>query len=254
MNQQHHIRTKAIILKKYPQGENDWNITFYSPVLGKAQAIAKGARKINSSKTGHLEPLNLCDLQLYQSSYRLSITECKVQKNFKMLREDFDCSMTATMILEIFQKTTYSSEHCEELFNLLEETLQNLENSGQPMLVVEAFKLKLMEHIGVLPDLQICFSCQSHWQQNQNIWLNDEGHLCCENCISNYPHFFSKIGFEVLKLITYLSQKKLSHHQKITMNKEQKNQLSLVTNLFLNHYIKQEILSEKILAMHITQS
>ena len=49
------FRSEAIVLKRTDFGEADRLLTLYSREKGKIKAIAKGARKPQSRKTGHVE-------------------------------------------------------------------------------------------------------------------------------------------------------------------------------------------------------
>ncbi|HFQ94137.1 MAG TPA: DNA repair protein RecO, partial [Anaerolineae bacterium] len=49
------FRTEAIVIKRRNFGEADRLLTLFSREQGKIRAIAKGARKPQSRKTGHVE-------------------------------------------------------------------------------------------------------------------------------------------------------------------------------------------------------
>lgn len=246
MAEQRNILTQGIILKKHAFGENDFSVTLYSPDLGKIQATAKGARKMTGSLNGHIETLNHCTFQLYKSPIRYTIVQCQVRENFKKIRENFDSAMTASMIIEIFHKSTLSSEHAAELFQLLEQSLHKIGNSGQHFLTVEAFKLNLLQQIGALPDLQKCASCHTRWTNTDQIWLDTAGHLRCQKCaVTNAQG--KPIEFNIIKLIHYLTQPLHTQNKNINFNAKQQEQLRHITTFFLQHFLEREILSEKIL-------
>ena len=244
MNGERNIHTLGIVLKKQPSGENDLQITIYSPEIGKFRAIAKGARNIKSATGSHLEPLNFCQIQLYKTSHRYTITQCQVNKNYKIIKTDFRKSMAATMLLEIFQKSTYSDESSKELFDLLLQTLDELEQSSQAFLIIESFKLKLLQFLGALPDLSFCGTCRVRWDKDHNIWINNVGHLHCQKCKINEAKS-QPIEFNTMKLLNYLVNS--LEKKRILLEEINKKQLKMITNFFLQHYISNEIISEKIL-------
>ncbi len=258
MGEQRNIHTQGIILKKHPFGENDFSVTIYSPDLGKIQATAKGARKMTSSAAGYLETLNICNFQLYKSSVRYTIVQCQIQEKFKTIGEDLDRAMMAGMIVEIFNKSTISSEHCSELFHLLRQSLRKIGKTSQHFLTVESFKLNLLRQIGVLPDLENCASCHERWNTGHIIWLEKSGYLRCENCL--YEHAVSEqnghsrntknakhIEFNIIKLINYLIRPLSEQTKTIAFNPEQKEQLQYLTRFFLEHFLDREIVSEKMM-------
>jgi len=247
MAEQRNIHTLAIVLKKQPLNENDLRITLYSPDLGKIYATAKGGRKITSSMGGQVETFNICQFQLYKSTFRYTIIQCQVEEHFKKIRDNFDRTMIAGLILEIFQKSTLSSEHSFDFFKLFQETLYKISDHNQHFLTLESFKLNLLHLIGVLPDLENCVSCHDRWANHHQIWLEPSGHLHCQNCLYPETTTAKRIEFNIIKLIHYLIQPFPAQTQKIAVNQQQKEQLRHLTNFFLQHFLDQEIISEKML-------
>ncbi len=242
MQRHHHV--SGIILRKQQINEYDYLVSIFSPDLGKIKAIAKGARKISSSFSGHLETLNICRFQLYQTTHRYTITQCQTETNFKGIREDFQKSLFAMSLLEIFEKSTYSDEHGRELFELLEKTLNQINQHTQYFLDIEEFKLKLLNFMGVLPDIKRCSFCQKSW--NANIWLSSDGHISCDEC-SHRLIKPTKVDFNLIKLMAYLTNQ--AHPQKnIRMNSTEKNKLNNISNLFLDNYLGLTMMSPKIIA------
>ena len=56
------FRTPAIILKRFDLGEADRLLTLLTPRHGKIEVVAKGARKLTSAKTGHVELFTRADM------------------------------------------------------------------------------------------------------------------------------------------------------------------------------------------------
>ena len=60
------IRVQAMILAHYNYGESDRFVRMLTPDRGKLSALARGVRKMNSRKAGHLEPFTVVSAQLVQ--------------------------------------------------------------------------------------------------------------------------------------------------------------------------------------------
>ncbi|GEM_PF-1542697 len=256
------LQARGIILKKNKMAEADDLITFFSPTLGKIQALSFGSRKIASAFCGHLETLNICDFQLYQSPYRVTITQAVCAKNFKQIRGNFKNGLLAMMLLEIFERSTWGAEHEEqknsELFTLLEKTLDELEKSQlknsapslpatSSLLAIESFKLKLLDHLGALPDIASCSICQKRWQGEEEILLEEDGQLHCNHKPKTNPYSKARpVEFKMIKAVNFLL-----HHEtfpKIKMTKIETEQLRGFTATFLRSYLNREIHSEKLIA------
>jgi DNA repair protein RecO (recombination protein O) len=54
----------GIILRRFPYGEGDYILTIFTKNHGKIKAAAKGVRKINSRRGGHLDLFNIVEFQL----------------------------------------------------------------------------------------------------------------------------------------------------------------------------------------------
>ena len=144
------LTVDAVILKKHPRGEHDVSVTLYAPTLGRIHATAKGARKIHSNFTGHLDTLNICRIQLYCNGPHYTITQCQAINTHKEIRDDLERSIMALLLLEIVQKTTYSTETGTKLFELIRTTLEHLSKTTKTTLIIETFKIKLLAELGVL--------------------------------------------------------------------------------------------------------
>src|SRR5437764_15490515 len=60
------FRTPAIILKRFDLGEADRLLTLLTPRHGKIEVVAKGARKLTSAKTGHVELFTRADMLIHR--------------------------------------------------------------------------------------------------------------------------------------------------------------------------------------------
>lgn len=236
---------RGIILKKNNFGEYDQFITVYSPTLGKFDALAKGVRKINSSFSGHLEILNICDFNVYKSSYRYTITQCQTVNSFKNLKKDLQLSMLAFLISEIFYRMTPSDEQGEDLFSLIIQTLQSLSGNVKNPLILESFKIKLLQATGNLPDISECSDCHHKWRPEDTICLDQYGHIKCMNC-SNNNDTKELIGFNIMKLINFIAHRPYKEIENISLKLHEQNNLKRLTDIFLHSYIDIELKSEKI--------
>lgn len=245
-----HFVTQGIILKKKSRGENDNLILIFSPEIGKFQAISKSSRKITSSFIGHLETLNICNFQVYKTTHNYTITQCQLYKSYKKIQENLDKMVFALLTLEIIQKSIESEHHHDQAFELLISTLDEIENELNYEFIVENFKIKLLQLLGSLPEIALCFFCSKKWEIEENIWLDQEGHLTCYQCLNKHnfnSNKFENVPFKLIKLINYISQNHFEKPLKIELNSEQKFQLKKIVNTFLNNYLYQELNSEKII-------
>lgn len=246
-----YVSLNAIILKKHKYSEYDEYVTIYSPLCGKIHAFAKGSRKITSHFLGHFELLNICNFRLYKKNNLFTVTQCQSQKTFKALYKDITKTVTALWLLEIFDKYTYEEQNNENLFHLLEKTLESIEKSKKPLFLVESFKIKFLDLLGMLPEIARCSSCNKKWHK-ENIITLEEGHLICENCQNIRKNEWSNsknqnISFNMMKLIHFLKKEAYTDIEKIKLQPSEEQHLKKLSSFFFQGYINREIRSEKVI-------
>ncbi|MFA5821244.1 MAG: DNA repair protein RecO [Candidatus Gracilibacteria bacterium] len=144
----------CIILGHKNFGEADKLIYFYNEELGKIKAVAKGARRIKSRFTGHLETLNIVNCSLYFGPRNIILREIVTTENFAPLRRNLNSVASAMQIAEITNRIVFESQTLEHLFRLLEKTLLHLSKSSRPNLIALAYIIKLLDKAGLIPDFK----------------------------------------------------------------------------------------------------
>jgi len=192
------IKTKAIILGHRDFLESDKLVTFYSEELGKIRVIAKGARKIKSKFTGHLETLSSADVTLYQSPKNLILTEISTIKNPLKTRDEFDTVASAVKIAQITNEMLYESQTIENLTELITQTLEHLLKTKKHHLLVISYIVKLLDNCGLVPDFKetshslehkyrkfFQFLRKSELKEIENITINNQEHQHIEDYLSS---------------------------------------------------------------------
>ena len=238
------IQTTGIIIKKHNFGDSHQYITFYSPTLGRIEAIAKGSKKIKSHFTGHLETLNICNIQLYKTQKSYTITNSKALKTFN--HNNLETSLTAMIILEFFEIISKDKNNDQSLFNLLTTTLNHLQKTTtKQQLILETFKIKLLQIEGVIPTIQTCSKCEKKWTNTDKITITQEGQILCNNCNQN-THQLYTLNFNIIKLINYILKENIEKITNINITNQHLTELKNFTNTYIKKYIQKELKSEKI--------
>jgi DNA repair protein RecO (recombination protein O) len=241
-----YINTYGIILKKTNFGDYDQYITFFSPDFGKTEAVAKGARKINSQFMGHLEPLTICSMQIYKTPRSLTITQCQAEQQFKNLHTSYELSLISMLFLEIIQKTIHSGEHGRDIFELLRETLTSLNKGEKKFIQIEGFKIKLLKILGIMPETSKCFQCETKWHEVKKIY-RDQSHFYCDKCAQKNT---TPVSIGIIKLINYFLLSKMSEINKIKLLEKEKIELKSITTSLFTPYLDNELKTDKILDIY----
>jgi DNA repair protein RecO (recombination protein O) len=145
--------TRAIILGRADFRENDSRIICYSEDRGKLELVARGAKKVKSKLSGHIEPLTLVRLMVVSGKDLNYVGTATGENFYPHIKEDLEKIAIAGQALALVEKMTREGEvdgH-EEIFNLLKDLLDDLE-SGQNKVSFEIFAQKLMAISGFSPE------------------------------------------------------------------------------------------------------
>lgn len=151
------FRTQALILKRRDFGEADRLLTILTPGHGKRDVIAKGARKLTSHKTGHVELFTLADVLVHRGRELDILTQAVMLKPYIPLREDLQRGAYASYVAELLDRFTLAGEDdLGSLFTLLAATFAALGDDDDLRRVVRYFELRLLDEVGFRPELNEC--------------------------------------------------------------------------------------------------
>jgi len=119
--------TQGIILKKIDIGEADAVFSIYTRNFGKIVARAQGVKKEEAKLKGHLETFNLSVIQFVLGKNGARLTSASLLNPWQAIRFDFDKSVAALRITEMFDRHCFQNDRDEPLWNLLLESFTLLE-------------------------------------------------------------------------------------------------------------------------------
>lgn len=140
-------QTPAIILKRVNTGEMDRVVTLYTRDFGKIAVIAKGSRKLSSSRLGSLEPGNHIDAYLINTKQMPILTQVRILQEYQRVKETLLGLKRMLQVLEIVDCLTVE-EAQPELFDQLSDILMTLNNSPQQYSSVRTRLISMVEELG----------------------------------------------------------------------------------------------------------
>lgn len=146
-------KVKAIVLRFVNFSEADRLVSLFTQKRGKITCLAKGVRKINSKRSGHLQTFSQITAQVSETKGLDIITQAQNINNFAQLRKDLDLTQMAFTACELVNSLTAESQAQPETYALLSRFLTHL-NTGKPINnAVFEFQKKLLELLGFgVPD------------------------------------------------------------------------------------------------------
>ena len=173
------FRTTGIVLRKTKLGEADNIVTLVTEDRGKVRAVAKGVRKTKSRFGGRLEPLCHVSLLLYEGRNLDVVNQVETIEQFRHVRDDLDRLAGATSMLEAVDAVLQEGDDDPHVHRMLLGALRTLD-ANPSQLVVPAFFLKLLAHIGFRPVLEACAVCGS--AEPLVAFDPVEGGVLCRSC------------------------------------------------------------------------
>lgn len=141
-------KTQGIIIKKSNLGEIDRLLAVYTRDFGKILLKAKSVRKNQSKLKGHLELFLHTHLMIAPGRGFDIITSAETIEQFPYLRQNLPCLATAYYLTELTDRLMAGPEKDEDIWQLLLDSFQKLNQSANVKTVREDFETKLLELLG----------------------------------------------------------------------------------------------------------
>lgn len=199
-----YFKTQAVILAHRNFAEADKILTIYTKDHGKISTIAKGIRRPTSRKSGHLEIGNWCNMFVAHGKNFDLITETETIKAFGIA--DFD-PLKANRIyhlLELVESLTAYNQKNEAVFELLVRFLQKINQGENFDLVSSAFKIKLLNILGLFSTTNIE---NSQAKEILGIFENDDFQTLKEKIKINKESYLRLLAFLDMLIENFTQQK-----------------------------------------------
>ena len=235
------IRVEAVILRHGDYGEADRILTLYTPQLGKARALVKGARKLTSRKAGHLEPFTHVKLQLAKGRDLLLVTQADTIEAYMPLREDLVLTSQASYVIELLDRFTYDdSTENSTIFRLLVETLSRLAAKSDPWLAIRYYEMRLLDHLGFRPQLFECANCRRQIQPEDQYFSFTAGGVICPNCGKGLPHL-RPISMDALKMLRHFQRSSFAEASRARPNAQIQKEAEDIMQGYFTFLLEREL-------------
>lgn len=177
--------TRAIILDRKDHREDDSRIVVYSERCGKLNLIARGAKKVRSKLSGHIEPLTLSRLMVVKGKEFDYVGTAKGEEFYSDIREDLFSLRWAGRAIKALDDMTREGEEGDHsvLFAWLSEYLRLVPSVSGPK--KESFfwlaVMRLLALQGFGSDFGACSVCGD---SEANIFSFHDKAVFCRSCLS----------------------------------------------------------------------
>lgn len=197
------IHFRAIVVRHVNYDEADRFITFLTPFQGRVSALAKGVRKINSRKAGHLQPFTYVDVQLSKGSgASWLVTQVSTIEAYPEILASLDKTVRTSCVLELADRFSLEGVENVQLFQLTLDTLRRIAVFEDIFPVQRYFDLQLLNLTGYRPQFFECVRCHKKILPEDQYIHYGMGGVLCPNC-GEITAGARKITMQTLKYFRY---------------------------------------------------
>jgi DNA repair protein RecO (recombination protein O) len=184
MSRERTFRTEAIVMRRTDFGEADRLLTLFSRERGKIKAIAKGARKPQSRKTGHVDLFMRSNFFIAVGRSLDIVTQAETVAAHAPLRQDLERATYAAYLVELLDRFIGEEDPHAGVYQLLADALLWLTEgeTADFYLIARFYELRLLALTGFQPQLFNCVACSNPIQEQDQFFSAELGGLLCPNC------------------------------------------------------------------------
>lgn len=242
----HLYRVQAIILKRTDIGEADRLLTLFTPDRGKLKAVAKGARKPSSRKTGHVELFNFTSLLIAVGRDIDIVTQADTLDAFLSLRINLDRLSYAYYMAELVDRFTGEEEENLAVFDLLMRGFHWLEKTDNLGRTARYFELHLLDALGYRPQLYRCVNCGEELLPEENFFSPEVGGMLNGKCRDSHQDA-GAVSLNALKVLRFLSTSDLQEVEKLRLAPQVESEVEFLLNRYLTHWLERSLKSVEFL-------
>jgi DNA repair protein RecO (recombination protein O) len=148
-------RAIGIILRTRPLTETSLIVNWLTPDLGRISTVAKGARRSKSTLRGKLDLFYEADFSFQRSrrSELHTLREVSLRETRASLRQEIGWVQQASYAAMLIEQSTERETPLPVVFELMRGFLSTLPGRPPRPSTVFAFELKLLNELGLKPDL-----------------------------------------------------------------------------------------------------
>lgn len=217
---------EGIVLSETNYSESSKILNVLTKEYGLIGVISKGCRNIKSKLRGVSRKLLLGKFHIYYKENALStLINIDVINSFSKTITDLEKISYASFVLELVNQVIKQNDD-ENIYELLKQTLIKIEEGYNPLILTNILELKLLDFLGVRPNIDSCSICGS----DKAIVTLDaaSGGYICKNCYQN-EGLVSEKTIKLIRMFYYVDIKNIT---KLELSQETIKEI----NRFLDDY------------------
>ena len=236
------FRSEAIVLRRIDFGEADRLLTLYSREFGKIKAVAKGTRKPQARKTGHVELFMRSNFMFAKGKNIDIVTQAELVEPYLAMRDDLVRTTYAAYAAELIDGLTAEADRDLAKYDLLSQALGWLAESDNFLLAARYYELRLLGLAGFQPQLFHCVSCHEPIEQQDQFFSAELGGVLCPACQAA-DRRAQPISGSAVKILRHLQTHQWSHVKELRLRAKVQRDLEGVMHYYLRHILERNLRS-----------
>lgn len=199
-------KVEGIVLKERSYSETSKILDVYTKEYGIIGILSKGCKRMKSPLRSTSSKLTYGYFHIHYKKDKLStLTEVDVINSFKNIKSDITKISYASYLLELAYNVENNISDIE-IYNLLINTLEKIEEGLDPLILTYILELKYLNFLGIMPVIDGCAICGS---PNIVTISSNKGGFICKNCL-NGEEIVSNKTIKLIRLFYYVDISKIS--------------------------------------------
>lgn len=236
--------TDAVVVRTSNLGEADRIITLVTPIHGLVRGVAKAARKPGSKVGGHLDLLKHVSVSVRETRTLHGLSQASTLNGFRGLRDDLDRFSRGSYVSEMAERFSVENGSNQPLFRLLLDTLDALETSKNPEMVIHFFEMRLLQLSGFSPELSRCVETGVELEPANHLYSSDRGGLVNNEARPVGETALLPASLNTIKLLRFLSRTDISQAGVMKAGEDESRQLSRILRAQIHHVLDRGLRSE----------
>lgn len=239
---EHLYRTRALIMRRHDLGETDRILTLFTQAYGKKRVVAKGVRKPQNRKAGHVELFSEVDILISRGRTLDVVSQVEMIQAFVPLRTNLERTTYALHLLELVDAFTEDDDALSSLYTLLLHGLQWLERTEKLKLTSSYFELQLLSEVGYQPQLFQCVICGDEVKPQAQFFSIADGGVVCPNCAERVLRT-RKLSLNTLKVLRHMIRSPYRVVAELTLKPRVQAELNSLLRATLTYHLEKRLKS-----------
>ena len=244
----------GIILRRINATSGRKMLSIFTQKYGKISAGTSISEKSSKGKaTLSLNRFTYGRYEIFRSRDFYNVNSGGVVKSFFRIGEDPDKYFAASFALELTDKALPEELPQPKLLNELVDFLGTLEDRSKGFItLVIAYEIKLLDAVGMLPNLDECVVCGSKPDDAKRLryFSVKDGGMICDKCMREIeqeiaqnsksrakPRLIYSPKFDIVNIIKYFSKRPISAFGNIMLDTETEEELYKILREYISYHM-----------------